>query len=194
MRPSGCAQTRLNCVIWIASVVLLGLVVVLAQLLLVYQKRAHDLRMKMEPIRRRIRNHRSTMAEVFSKVQERGAESLASVDRFLDTQGDKLERAETVYEDLSGEDMLQTPEENDDSDAPDPLDDEDYDPEFEAQASAARETAREVIAGHESIESQLNEMGRDRDVIARTLERMQSQFGEEAGGGKPRRRKSKATK
>lgn len=46
-------------------------------------------------------------------------------------------------------------------------------------------------AVHDSLESQLNEMGHDRDVIWRTLERMQAQFGEEAGGGKPSRRRKR---
>ena len=165
---------------------------VLAQLLLVYQKRAHDLRMKMEPMRRRIRNHRTTMTELFTKVQERGAGRLAELERSLAAQGEKLERAEASYEELADDDMLQTPEAGEEEDDADPFD-EDYDPGWEAQAAAARETARELLALHESLENRLNETGRDREVIARTLERMESQFGEEVGGTRTQRRRQEAT-
>lgn len=173
--------------IWIAAVVLLGLIVVLAQLLLVYQKGAHDLRMKMEPIRRRIRGHRTTMAEVFAKVQERGTARLGEVERYLATQGEKLGKAKSAYEDLEGEEMLQAPEADEEESGG--VIDDDYDPEMEDQAAAAREVAREVLQAHESLDGRLNELGRDRDLIARTLDRMQSQFGEEAGGSTPSRRK-----
>jgi len=178
-------------VIYIVAVVLLGLIVVLAQLLLVYQKRAHDLRMKMEPIRRRIRDHRNTMAELFAKVQERGTTRLGELERYLAAQGEKLESAEAAYEDLESEPMLRVPEPTEEEEG-EPAIGEDYDPEWEGQAAGAREVARAVLQAHESLDGQLNEMGRDREVIGRTLERMQSQFGEEVGGSKPRGRKRKA--
>ena len=174
--------------IYIVAVVLLGLIVVLAQLLLVYQKRSHDLRMKMEPIRRRIRDHRNTMAELFTKVQERGSTRLGEVERYLAAQGEKLEHAEEAYGDLDGEPMLQLPDVTGEEEGEKVFDD-DYDPAWEGQAAAARELAREVLQAHESLNGQLNEVGRDREAIARTLERMQSQFGEEAGGSTPSRRK-----
>ena len=41
--------------IYFSTIVCISLVVVLIQLIMAYQKRAHDLRMMQEPIRRRIR-------------------------------------------------------------------------------------------------------------------------------------------
>jgi len=41
--------------VYISSIVCISLVVVLIQLMMAYKKRAHDLRMMQEPIRRRIR-------------------------------------------------------------------------------------------------------------------------------------------
>ncbi|MFH1570066.1 MAG: hypothetical protein ABIL09_18890 [Gemmatimonadota bacterium] len=175
--------------LWILVVVLLGLLVVMAQLLLVYQKRAHELRLKMEPIRRRIRDHRQTMGETFARLRERSSGRLEQLDAFLARRAAELEQAEGIYEELLEDRMLATPEE------PDPeavVIDENYDPEFEAAAAAARDAAREVVAAQESLDHALNDLGRDRDLIRRTLERMQAQFGEELGTPSGRRRREAA--
>ena len=99
-------------VIWIVAVVLLGLIVVLAQMLLIYQKRSHELRLKMEPIRRRIHDHRSTTAEIFARIQERSAERLAELEGFLDVQEAKLEEATASFHDLDDEELLQALDES----------------------------------------------------------------------------------
>ncbi|MBD07041.1 MAG: hypothetical protein CME24_22170 [Gemmatimonadetes bacterium] len=48
----------------------------LAELLLSYQKRAHDLRSKQEPLRRRIRAHSLAMEEAVSGVEGTAADQL----------------------------------------------------------------------------------------------------------------------
>ena len=49
--------------VYISTIVCLSLVVVLIQLMMAYQKRAHDLCMMQEPIRRRIRLQKQAMLD-----------------------------------------------------------------------------------------------------------------------------------
>ena len=49
--------------IYFSTIVCISLVVVLIQLMMAYQKRAHDLRMMQEPIRRRIRLQKQAMLD-----------------------------------------------------------------------------------------------------------------------------------
>ena len=62
--------------IWVLAVVVVGLIVVLAELLLNYQKRAHDLRTKQDPLRRRIRAHSQAMQEAVGGIQETADEQV----------------------------------------------------------------------------------------------------------------------
>ena len=54
--------------IWIFVFVYVCLSVVMIQLLMAYQKRAYNFRMKQEPIRRRIRLHKEAMVESIDKL------------------------------------------------------------------------------------------------------------------------------
>ena len=56
--------------IWVLAVVVVGMIAVLAELLLSYQKRAHNLRLKQEPLRRSIREHAQAMQVAVSGIQE----------------------------------------------------------------------------------------------------------------------------
>lgn len=59
--------------IWILAVVVIGMIAVLAELLLTYQKRAQDLRFKQDPIRSGIRGHAQAMQEAVGGIQESAA-------------------------------------------------------------------------------------------------------------------------
>jgi hypothetical protein len=64
-------------VIWVFVVVVVGLIAVLAELLLSYQKRAHDLRLKQEPLRRHIRAHAKAMQDAVAGIQGIATEQVA---------------------------------------------------------------------------------------------------------------------
>ena len=55
--------------IWIIAVVVVGLIAVLAELLLSFQKKADELRTLQVPIRRRIRAHQQAMQEAVEKIE-----------------------------------------------------------------------------------------------------------------------------
>ena len=63
--------------IWVFAVVVIGLIAVLAELLLSYQKRAHELRATQDPVRRRIRAHAKAMQEVVGGIQNVATEQIA---------------------------------------------------------------------------------------------------------------------
>ena len=56
--------------IWVLAVVVVGLIAVLAELLLSYQKRAHDLRSKQDPLRRQIRAETERMRRLLDDLCE----------------------------------------------------------------------------------------------------------------------------
>lgn len=56
-------------VIWILVVVVVGMVVILAQLLLAYQKRAVRLRFAQNPVRRQITDHRHKLTELAETIR-----------------------------------------------------------------------------------------------------------------------------
>ena len=55
--------------IWVLAVVVVGLIAVLAELLLSFQKKADDLRHIQNPIRRRIREHQEAMQQAVSTIE-----------------------------------------------------------------------------------------------------------------------------
>ena len=55
--------------IWIIAIVVVGLIAVLAELLLSYQKKSDELRALQVPIRRRIRAHQKAMQEAVEKIE-----------------------------------------------------------------------------------------------------------------------------
>ncbi|MFH1566895.1 MAG: hypothetical protein ABIL09_02775 [Gemmatimonadota bacterium] len=71
--------------IWVIAVVVVGLIVVLAELLLHYQKMSHDLRTKQDPYRRRIRLHNQAMQEAASRIQSVAEAQLADYEHDIDT-------------------------------------------------------------------------------------------------------------
>jgi len=66
--------------IWVLAVVVVGLIAVLAELLLSFQKKADDLRQIQNPIRRRIRAHQEAMQQAVSKIETAASGQLEELD------------------------------------------------------------------------------------------------------------------
>lgn len=65
--------------IWILAIVVVGLIAVLAEMFLSYQKRASDLRLAQDPLRRRIQAHSQAMQEAVSGIQGAAAGQVAQL-------------------------------------------------------------------------------------------------------------------
>ena len=66
--------------IWVLAVVVVGLIAVLAELLLSFQKKVDDLRQIQNPIRRRIRAHQEGMQQAVSKIEIAASGQLQELD------------------------------------------------------------------------------------------------------------------
>ncbi len=66
--------------IWVIAVVIIGEIVIFAQLMLSFQKRGARLKVARSPILKRIEDHKQKLIDLSEKVQSRTAESLAKVD------------------------------------------------------------------------------------------------------------------
>lgn len=81
--------------IWILAVVVVGLIAVLAELLLNHQKRAHDLRVAQEPLRRRVQVHSQAMQEAVSGIQGLAQGQVAEVTVALTALAQRAEELRT---------------------------------------------------------------------------------------------------
>lgn len=66
--------------IWLFSVAIVALVAIIGQLLLVYQKRAHELRVRQQPLRQRIKEHLRAMQESTLKIRRTASQRLEELD------------------------------------------------------------------------------------------------------------------
>ena len=80
--------------VYISSIVCISLVVVLIQLMMAYQKRAHDLRMMQEPIRRRIRLQKQVMLDAIELLHATSDARLGQLIEEAETY--KLETAQSA--------------------------------------------------------------------------------------------------
>ncbi len=159
--------------IWVLAVVVVGLIAVLAELLLSYQKRAHDLRSKQDPLRRKIRAHSQAMEEAVGGIQRTAADQLEYLNEQLQLHSARSQQLQTgmtaLEHSVFGEGYdPDAPVENDDDDDliqerdPDAgkVDDDD---KPEDLLREARDFHRQEVEGHRTS------LQRDLDVVRRTL-------------------------
>ena len=80
--------------IYFSTIVCISLVVVLIQLMIAYQKRAHDLRMVQEPIRRRIRLQKQVMLDAVELLHVTSDERLEKL--MEEAEAHKLEATQSA--------------------------------------------------------------------------------------------------
>lgn len=97
--------------VWVLGVIVLGLIVVIAELFLSYQKRATDLRLKQDPIRAKIQAHHKAMQESVERIKEAAESQLDELNQELPQTAQQINVfAGTLREsevELFGEDGLQ---------------------------------------------------------------------------------------
>lgn len=77
--------------IWVLAVIVVGLIAVLAELLLLYQKRANKLRQKQSPVRRRIGAHTQAMREAVGRIQGVAANQVEELEIDLEAMTRQIE-------------------------------------------------------------------------------------------------------
>ena len=163
---------------YVFIVICVGLFVVLIQLLMTYQKRAHDLRLKQEPVRRRIRIHKQAMVEAITGMHtaadlrleelveeaEKYKEVVSDSGRLLDEWGRRVEEELEEEE----EDQEEEPEEFEDRGG-------DILETKEAELSV-RDLMRKGTRMQEELNNQSSGLYRDIDTVRRTLTRLDAKL------------------
>jgi chromosome segregation ATPase len=144
-------------VIWVLAVVVVGLIAVLAELLLSYQKRANDLRSKQEPVRRRIREHNRAMQEAVGGIQ---AAAQGRVDELTAELQQLAQQADTLREQV--ERLARA--------APAPAESDDDEDSPAAQVGQLQDLMRVEVDGNRLS------LQRDVEVVRRTLTLLQSKL------------------
>lgn len=160
--------------IWVLAVIVVGLMVVIAELLLTYQKRAHDLRKRQEPLRRRIRRHTQAMREAVSGIQGSAESQVEDLDKEaegitgrINTISHRLEELERL---VFGSDH--------DPDAPpaEEVEEVEEDEDVAKGKESVGDLARQVREKQEELKQHRISMLRDVEVAKRTLGLLESKL------------------
>ena len=169
--------------IWIVAIVILCCIVVLAQLLLSYQKRAHDLRLKQEPLRRRIRLHTNAMQEEVRRIEDTARSRLEELERDAEELKEQLTPLEVTLAELEQEVFVDGSEDENDEEELEIA-------TLDESQVALRNVAKEAQGKQEELDGHLTNLVRDIEVVKRTLGLLESKLQRKDGGrsGKARKR------
>ena len=166
--------------IWIIAVVAVGLVTVIVQLLLVYQKRAHDLRLRQEPIRRHIREHVRGMEEATQKIRQTAVRRLEELEfesgEFRKQSEEMRQILRQLQEAVIG--AATRPEVADVAEATAASGEEG---EKEKEKAGVREMLAEAVRMREQMDNHISSMRRDLEIVRRTMERIESKVQKRLG-------------
>ena len=153
--------------IWIFGVVTIALLAVLAQMLLLAQKRSNEIKIRQDPLQRRIDHHHSEMESSFSRIEDavvRGLEEISFTINHLRKQRDVLSNAVTQLQNqVYGDEPVINVEE------------EEVMVEIEAAAGERnqRTILREAQSRYEEIDGHIGELEKDATNVRRNMERIQ---------------------
>jgi len=163
--------------IWILAVIVVGLMVVVAELLLTYQRKAHALRERQEPLRRRIRKHTQAMREAVSRIQGSAEGQVEELDRETEEITQRINTMSHCLEELDREVF------GSDYDPDAPPAEEEEQVEEDPAAIKHRETlvslarqARQAREGQDELKQHRISMLRDVEVVKRTLGLLESKM------------------
>ncbi|MEW6750056.1 MAG: hypothetical protein AB1505_03655 [Candidatus Latescibacterota bacterium] len=171
--------------VWIFGVAGLALLVINVQLLLMFQKRAHELRLRQEAPRRRIRQHRQGMRDSTARIRSLVATRLEEMRLAIDhtkQQADAYARAIAGLEErpVASEATAAQPAEGEAAAAGESEPEQDPTAALKEKIQALRRQ-QEEIGGH------LASMRREMEIVQRSMERIQSRMQRRLGQGEAAR-------
>lgn len=160
---------------WILGVISIALIVILIQLAAIYSKRSNELRLRQEPLRRRIQFHRREIAASAEKVQRAADDGLEELEFSITALVDKNAQLKKGVEELE----QQVRGNNEDEEEI-----EDKDPVAMAalKEDDPRLVLRDVIRRREELESHVNALKRDAEGIKRNMQRVHAKLTRAEGG------------
>jgi hypothetical protein len=157
--------------VWVLAVIVVGLIAVIAELFLSYQKRPADLRLKQDPIRAKIRAHQKAMQESVERIQGAAEDQLQELDRELPLRGQQVDGFARDLRDaeleIFGEDYDPRAAAKDATDFLSEGEDKDEEKEEEKDPNLEHvETARDLLS---EMEGHAASLKRDIEVVKQTL-------------------------
>ncbi len=159
---------------WALGVISIALIVILIQLAAIYSKRSNELRLRQEPLRRRIQFHRKEIAGSVEKVQRAAGEGLQELEFSISALVEKHAQLKKGVEELE----LQVRNENEDEEE---LEDKDPVAMAVIKEDDPRLVLREAIRRREEVESHINALKRDAEGIKHHMQRVNAKLSRSEG-------------
>lgn len=158
---------------WAFGVICIALIVILAQLMMIYNKRSDELLARQEPLRRRIQSHRKEIASSVERVQRAAESGLEELEFSISELVEKNAQFKKGVEQLE----LQVQSQNKGEDEEEG-DIEDQDPVSLAaiKEDDPRLVLRDAIRRREEVEININALKRDVEAIKRNMLRVNAKL------------------
>lgn len=170
--------------IWAFAIVTVILITVIVELLMVYQKRAHDLRMLQEPMRRHIREHLRSMQEATQNIRrtagQRFEEMKFEAEVLRKQSGEATKMISQLEVEIFGEARGEVADVEEALEAAGEEEEEGEKDEEEEK----RELVREAGRIRDEVDNHLTSVRRDLEIVRRTLERIEAKMARRMGGAK----------
>jgi hypothetical protein len=172
--------------IWVFAIVTVILLTVIVELLMVYQKRAHDLRMRQEPMRRHIREHLRNMQEATQNIRrtagQRYEEMKYEAETLRKQNGEATKMISQLEVEIFGEARGEVADVEEALEAA--ADGEEEEEGEKDEEEEKRELVREAGRLRDDIDNHLTSVRRDMEIVRRTLERIEAKMARRMSGGK----------
>ena len=165
-------------VFWIFSVVAVGLVAILIQMLLVYQKKAYDLSMRQAPIRKKIKEHVSNLQELTKNIRRSAGDRVGELDAAHRVWAERIAPLKAEMEEV----QKAIPPMPDPAAAP--AGEAAEIPEEDSDTASLRKLVIEAKNSRLELDTNLTGIERDTLLVKRTLEQMEAKLKRAPGGGK----------
>lgn len=152
--------------IYVIAIICVCLLVVLVELLMVYKKKAHELREKQTPLKLRIKDHIQVVTESIERIYTVATERVQEVQGTIAQLKADSEKKSREIADLRTEAFGADDQEGEDEEGGDGEEDEDE----------LKMSLREATRKQEENDSNIIQMQRDLETVRRTLQRLESKL------------------
>ena len=179
--------------IWVFAVIAVALVTIIIELLMVYQKRSHDLRLRQEPIRSRIREHIRGMRDATEKIRGLASQRVEDLDyevKYLRRQSETISGVlSKAHEEMVSDADREMATVEEAALVPESEEEE----EVESAEDTLREALKQATRKRDEIDGHIISLRRDLEIVRRTMERIDARVTRRSGkknGGRDQGRPS----
>ena len=165
-------------IIWVFSIAAIGLVAILIQMLLVYQKKAYDLRMRQAPIRKKTKEHVLNLQESTKNIRHSADDRVGELEAAHRIWAERIAPLKEEMEEV----QKAIPATPDPTAAPTGEGAEI--PEEDSDTASLRKLVIDAKNSRLELDTNLTGIERDTLLVKRTLEQMEAKLKRAPGAGK----------